>query len=135
MHWVDPDSLPETRGKVILFLLNPLGDVDGFVLKHADGTHQQVHFPPHLDKLVTRKVRVGDSMRVRGGKPRGANMIAAISLTTKQDVETIEEGPHHHEHSQKHGDGHGQGGAPMDVQRVSRSSRCSGIARQFVMGR
>jgi hypothetical protein len=37
-------------------------------------------------------VKVGDTVRVRGAKSRGANMIAAISLTAKQDVEIVDEG-------------------------------------------
>ena len=31
MHWIDPDSLPETRGIVKGFLLNPHGELDGIV--------------------------------------------------------------------------------------------------------
>ena len=29
MHWIDPAHLPETKGKVDRFLLNPHGDADG----------------------------------------------------------------------------------------------------------
>ncbi|WP_144138306.1 hypothetical protein [Paraburkholderia sp. BCC1884] len=115
MHWIDPACLLETRGKVVLFLLNSHGEADGFILEHADGTQQQVHFPPHLGKSVTRNVTAGDTVRVRGVKPRDVTMIAAVALTTKQGVEIADEGPHHHGHDAKHEHGH-HGGAPMEVQ-------------------
>ena len=92
MHWIDPDSLPETCGTVRRFLLNPHGELDGFVL----GSRQlrQVHFPPHLSQQVARLVAVGDEVRIRGVKPRGADMIAAVSITTKTGKAILDEGPH-----------------------------------------
>lgn len=116
MHWIDPACLPETRGKVVLFLLNPHGDPDGMILEHADGTQQQVHFPPHLGKSVTRHVTAGDTVRVRGVKPRDAQMIAAVALTTKQGLEIVDEGPHHHEKSLNHEHRHHHDGVQMEVQ-------------------
>ena len=92
MHWIDPDSLPETRGTVTRFLLNPHGELDGFVL--GSRQLQQVHFPPHLSRQVARLVAVGDTVRVRGVKPRGADMIAAVSLTSKTGKVILDEGPH-----------------------------------------
>jgi hypothetical protein len=91
MHWIDPTSLPETRGKVTRFLLNPHGEIDGLLLGS-----RQVHFPPHLSKQLARQVAPGDEIRVRGVKPRGADMIAAVSLVTKSGALSIDEGPHHH---------------------------------------
>ena len=93
MHWIDPDSLPETRGTVTRFLLNPHGELDGLVL----GSRQprQVHFPPHLSRQIARHVAVGDEIRVRGVKPRSADMIAAVSVTTKTGKVILDEGPHH----------------------------------------
>lgn len=90
MHWIDPASLPETRGKVTRFLLNPHGELDGLVLGA-----RQVHFPPHLSKQLARHVAPGDVVRVRGVKPRNADMIAAVSLTTTSGVLILDEGPHH----------------------------------------
>ncbi|MDR5740469.1 hypothetical protein [Caballeronia sp. LZ016] len=91
MHWIDPDSLPETRGTVTRFLLNPHGELDGFVL----GQSRQVHFPPHLSKQIARYVATGDTVRVRGLKPRGVDMIAAVAVTTKDGRAIIDEGPDH----------------------------------------
>lgn len=90
MHWIDPTSLPETRGKVTRFLLNPHGEVDGLVVGS-----RQVHVPPHLSKQITRHIALGDAIRVRGVKPRDADMIAAVSMTTRSGVVILDEGPHH----------------------------------------
>jgi len=97
MHWIDPASLPETRGKVSCFLLNPHGKIDGVVL---DGK-LQVHIPPHLSKKVAKLVAVGDRVRVRGVRPRTADVVAAVALTSKQGVEMIDEGPQDHDRPPK----------------------------------
>ncbi|RFU47926.1 hypothetical protein [Paraburkholderia sp. DHOC27] len=90
MHWIDPECLPETRGTVTQFLLNPHGEVDGFIL----GRDQQVHFPPHLSRAVTKAIHPGDKVRVRGVKPRGVAMVAAVQLTAATGVTILDEGPH-----------------------------------------
>jgi hypothetical protein len=89
MHWIDPLSLPETSGTVARFLYNVHGDTDGFLL--ADGT--QVHFPPHLSSELLKEVEVGDKVSVRGVKPRGAQVIAAVALRGKNGLEITDEGP------------------------------------------
>lgn len=89
MHGIDPACLPETRGRVSQFLLNPHSVVDGLIL---DGC-RQVHIPPHLAKQLTRHVAPGDRVRVRGVKPRGADMIAAVLLTSHLGVEILDSGP------------------------------------------
>lgn len=106
MHWIDPTCLPETHGKVTHFLLNPHGALDGIVL---DGK-LQVHFPPHMSKSMAKHIALGDQIRVRGVKPRDADVIAAVMLTSQRGVEIIDEGPQHHEHPAK------LEGKPMDVQ-------------------
>ncbi|KVL29004.1 hypothetical protein WS98_27220 [Burkholderia territorii] len=91
MHWIDPACLPETRGRVTQFLLNPHGEVDGLIL-NGD---LQVHVPPHLGREVARHVACGDRIRVRGIKPRGADMIAAVQLTGRDGTEIVDSGPAH----------------------------------------
>ena len=86
MHWIDPGCLPETRGAISAWLLNPKGDLDGVVL---DG-HTQVHFPPHLGDAVAKRFKIGDTVHVRGLKPRGVDMVAAVSLATT-DGHTIDD--------------------------------------------
>jgi hypothetical protein len=78
MHWIDPLSLPSTEGEVARFLFNAEGQADGFLM--ASG--QQVHFPPHLSPKLLKMVRLGDRVRVRGLKPRRADVLVALSLTT-----------------------------------------------------
>jgi hypothetical protein len=114
MHWIDPACLPETHGKVSRFLLSPHGELDGFLLERSGRTHQQVHFPPHLSKAVAKHVAVGDFVRVRGVKPRGADLVVAISLTTKSGVEIVDEGPQHRHEA--HGHASAKNAKPMDVQ-------------------
>ncbi|MFM0702702.1 hypothetical protein [Paraburkholderia sediminicola] len=93
MHWIDPDDLPETRGKVARFLLNPHGQIDGLII--GSRIKRQVHVPPHLSRQIARQIAIGDEVRIRGVKPRGADMISAISLTTKSGSVILDEGPHH----------------------------------------
>lgn len=78
MHWIDPLSLPSTAGDVARFLFNAEGHADGFLLTNG----QQVHFPPHLSQALLARVRVGSSVLVRGFKPRRADVLVALSLTT-----------------------------------------------------
>jgi hypothetical protein len=78
MHWIDPLSLPSIEGNVARFLFNAEGHADGFLF--ANG--QQVHFPPHLSPALLKMVRLEDRVRVRGLKPRGADVLVAVSLTT-----------------------------------------------------
>jgi len=103
MHWIDPACLQETRGTVTHFLLNPHGEMDGFIL----GRDRQVHFPPHLSKWVAKHISVGDKVRVRGVKPRTADIVAAVQLTSAAGVAILDEGPHRHgeKHEKPHVDG------------------------------
>ena len=91
MYWIDPDCLQETRSTVTQFLLNPHGELDGFVL----GKNKQVHFPPHMSKQVAKHISIGDQVKVRGVKPRSADIVAAVLLTSSSGVAILDEGPHH----------------------------------------
>jgi hypothetical protein len=86
MYWIDPLSLSSTEGAVERFMFNAQGDADGFLL--ANG--QQVHFPPHLSDALLKRVKLGDHVRVRGLKPRAADVLVGLSLTT-QAGQTIED--------------------------------------------
>jgi hypothetical protein len=96
MHWIDPACLQETRGTVTQFLLNPRGELDGFIL----GTDKQVHFPPHLSRQVAKHVKVGGKVKVRGVKPRAADVVAAVQVTSGTGAVILDEGPH--QHGEKH---------------------------------
>lgn len=89
MHWIDPQALLETAGSVSRFVYDAKGDADGFLL---DGG-LQVHLPPHLSSELLEQVKVSDAVRVRGVKPRGADLVAAVSLTTAKEGEILDHGP------------------------------------------
>jgi hypothetical protein len=94
MHWIDPDSLPETAGTFERFVLNPHGEVDGFVMQDMKA-RILVHTPPHMEKELTRHLKQGDKVRVRGVRPRGAELLAAVSVTTAGGREIVDNGPDH----------------------------------------
>jgi hypothetical protein len=89
MHWIDPDCLPEITGTVDQFLINKHGEADGFLL--TDGG--EVHVPPHLSSRLLRDVRPGSKVRVRGVRPRGVQMVAAVAIDTSKG-RILDEGPH-----------------------------------------
>jgi len=94
MHWIDPDSLPEVSGTVERFLLNPHGEVDGFVMMR-DGIAIVVHTPPHMEDELTRLVKPGDCVGVHAVKPRGADLLAAVAVTAKDGRRIVDNGPDH----------------------------------------
>jgi hypothetical protein len=124
MHWIDPTHLPETKGTVDRFLLNPHGDADGLLM--TDGT--EVHSPPHLSKQVVAAFKHGAEVKIRGVRPRGADMVAAVALETAGGTRIVDQGPPKKEgHDQKASGDHKAGpkpGAdapkPMDVEGVVR---------------
>ncbi len=95
MHWIDPTSLPEVAGTVERFVLNPHGEVDGFVMKDRQQTEILVHTPPHLEAELTGHVKPNDQVTVRGVRPRGVPLLAAIALTTANGHQIIDRGPDH----------------------------------------
>lgn len=76
--------------------------------------------PPHLAAEIEAAVRIGEAIRVRGIRPRRADIIAAVTLTAGNDETITDNGP---------GDEDGQearhrGGKPVrvDAERVVRLS-------------
>jgi hypothetical protein len=92
MHWLDPDHLPETTGTLGRFLLNPHGETDGMIL--SDGT--EVHFPPHMAAEIRAAVRPGEIVKVRGARPRAADMIAAVAVESMTGERIVDHGPPNH---------------------------------------
>jgi hypothetical protein len=102
MHWIDPDCLPETTGRVDLFLLNPHGEVDGMML--ADGT--EVHLPPHMAPDIVGALRPGSMVKLRAVRPRAANLLAAVAFETEDGTRYVDQGPpKHHKEVRKHAAG------------------------------
>ena len=95
MHWIDPDCLPEVKGTVERFLLNPHGEIDGFVMNSETQASILVHTPPHMETGLTRHVKAGDVVSVRGVRPRKADLIAAVAVTTTNGASIMDQGPDH----------------------------------------
>jgi hypothetical protein len=101
MHWIDPDCLPETVGRIDLFLFNPHGEVDGMIL--ADGT--EVHLPPHMGPDIVGALRPGSLVKLRGVRPRGSDLLAAVAFETEDGTRYEDRGPpKHHKPAGKHAD-------------------------------
>lgn len=98
MHWINPDSLPEVAGSFERFVPTPHGEVDGFVMTDKN-VAILVHTPPHLDSELSLHLAPGDSVRVRGVRPRGAELLAAVAVTTASGRQIIDQGP---DHNRKH---------------------------------
>ena len=52
----------------------------------------EVHVPPHLSSRLLRDLRPGGKVRVRGIRPRGVAMVAAIAIDTAAG-RILDEGP------------------------------------------
>ncbi len=88
MHWIDPACLPETKGVVDRFLINLHGDADGLLLK--DG--KEDHFPSHMSGAILAAVKPGDPVKVRGLRPRGVDMVVAVSLQAGEAPAIVDNG-------------------------------------------
>jgi hypothetical protein len=91
MHWLDPDYLPVTFGIFERFVLNPHGEADGMIL--ADGT--EIHFPPHMSAELCAAIGKGErpKLKIRGVRPRGGDMIAAVAIETMDGRRIVDGGP------------------------------------------
>lgn len=108
----DPAQLPETKGKVAQYLLNPRGMVDGLLLDN--GTEIQLN--PMVSTQLVFAVRPGDAVTVHGMKARAVPVVMAMSVTNDATGKTVVIGPRQHtadagkgEHGMMHGMIHGPG--------------------------
>jgi hypothetical protein len=93
MHWIDHDFLPDIGGAVERFIVNRHGEVDGLILMYEPDRFLFVHLPPHLGPEITSAVAEGDAVRVRGIRPRGADMIAAVAVIASDGRLILDNGP------------------------------------------
>lgn len=89
MHWIDPNSLPETRGVIRLFLRDAKGKLNGMILEDD----LEVHFPRHMSEMVSRHLESGDEIGVLGVRPRAGELIAAVAIRTSGGKLLLDEGP------------------------------------------
>jgi hypothetical protein len=93
MHWIDHNFLPDICGTVDRFIVNRHGEVDGLVLMYEPDRFLFVHLPPHLGPQITSAVAPSDAVRVRGLRPRGADMIAAVAVIASDGRAIVDNGP------------------------------------------
>jgi hypothetical protein len=77
-----------TSGSISRFVINPEGDVDGFIL--ADGA--LVHFPPHMSSQLVALVRRGDAVRIIGLRD-DAGIVSAQQITNERTGQQLVDQP------------------------------------------
>jgi hypothetical protein len=102
MHWIDHDFLPDIGGTVERFIINHHGEIDGLVLEYEPDRFVLVHLPPHLGPEITSAIKRGDVVRVRGIRPRGADMISAVAIIASDDRLILDNGPGHESKPKRH---------------------------------
>jgi hypothetical protein len=116
MHWIDPDSLPESTGTLERFICTPDGRIDGLVLATMDEPSTKlVHVPPHMSDELRSALQPGDRVAVRGVRPRHGEVIAAVAVTAPDGRTVINQGPpnkHGHNDKPDHHDGDSDTDAP-----------------------
>jgi hypothetical protein len=88
---VDPRSQRSAvaSGTVSRFLINPEGDVDGFLL--VDGS--LVRFPPPMGSLLVSAVRPGDAVRVIGLRDEAGNLAAQQIINSRTSQQIVDQPP------------------------------------------
>ena len=81
----------EVKGRIKFFLLNPLGEVDGFILEDE----MQINVPPHLSLQLTSVVSINDKVDVRGFKETD-KVIKASRIINLKNLKSIEVKPLKH---------------------------------------
>ena len=82
MHGTSALSLTEAKGTVDRFIPNMRGDT--WVLLLIDRT--EAHFQPHLSTELAAVVKPGGEVTIRGVRPHGDRVVAAVSLETSDGV-------------------------------------------------
>jgi hypothetical protein len=104
-------SVVET-GMLSRFVINPEGDVDGFLL--ADGS--LVYFPPHMSSQLVSVVHQGDTVRTAGFRD-GAGNVTAQQITNERTSQQVVDQP-----------------PPVDALRAPPTLRWAGLVKLNVKG-
>lgn len=81
-----PEAAIELRGTLQRYLMNPRGEVDGFIL--TDGT--QVKFPSQMSSKLTSVASPKDDLLIKGFK-ENSRVFSAESITNTKTSQTIAE--------------------------------------------
>lgn len=87
-QWGAPQASPTVQGTIARFMINPMGEVDGFVTN--DRT--QVRFPPHMSEELIAIAAVGDPISVQGFREY-SGAVKAYSVTSSRSGQTVVEHP------------------------------------------
>jgi hypothetical protein len=85
----DAGTVADIRATVDRFLINPDGDVDGFLTR--DG--MLVRFPPHLGAQLTFAVRSGDRVEISGWRDAGGNLTAQRISDARSGQQLVDQPP------------------------------------------
>jgi hypothetical protein len=99
-------------GTVSRFVINPEGDVDGFLL--GDGS--LVHFPPRMSAQLVNAIHPGDSVRIAGFRDGGGNVTAQQITNDRTSQQVIDQPP------------------PVNAMRVPPELRGAGLVKLSVEG-
>ncbi|WP_321574945.1 hypothetical protein [Paraburkholderia franconis] len=101
-----------TQGTISRFVINPEGDVDGFIF--SDGS--LVHFPPHPGAQLVAVMQPGDSVQVAGFRDGGGDVRAQQIVNQRTGQQLIDQPP------------------PPDAPRPPPALRGAGLVRLSVQG-
>ncbi|MGF6647767.1 hypothetical protein P3T17_005930 [Paraburkholderia sp. GAS82] len=99
-------------GTVSRFVINPEGDVDGFLL--ADGS--LVHFPPHMGSQLVSVIHQGDAVRIAGFRDGAGNITAQQIANERTSRQVVDQPP------------------PVDALRAPPALRGAGLVRLSAKG-
>jgi hypothetical protein len=106
-----PQSVVAT-GTVSRFVVNPEGEVDGFLL--GDGS--LVHFPPHMSSQLVSVVHPGDPVRIAGFRDGAGNVTAQQITNDRTSQQVVDQPP------------------PVNAMRVPPALRGAGLVKLSVKG-
>ena len=81
-------TAPVSAGTIARVMLNPMGEVDGFLL--SDGI--QVKFPPHMSDELVAVVAIGDPVNIQGFNEYSGT-VKAFAITNTKSGQTVVEHP------------------------------------------
>ena len=81
-------STPVSTGTIARLMLNPMGEVDGFLLKED----VQIKFPPHMTAELVAVVGVGDTVSIQGFTEY-SGAVKAYAITNIRTGQSVVEHP------------------------------------------
>lgn len=83
-----PQETSSLQGTVQQWLLNPNGDVDGFLLANGQ-VLTQVAFAPHLSAALLQAAAIGDEVQISGWRALGLPLFSASRVTSMRSGRSV----------------------------------------------